>query len=258
MTSPGRRQRPLVCGIRIRSGRAPNHQIEAGTLTCLATRERDKKKVLVTNRHVMAGVSDSGLFLNPVGNEQMYQPYVQPTDKVGGSVQHAPFGVTTSELDLAYCELDEVDSQGNPITAEFQLYDPSPPAGNVVRRVIAPTVTPTEGLHVTMMGGYSGERFVRVADSGIEIRAGGHLFTNIIELDCGATYSQPGDSGSGCFVRDADDSSQFHLACIVFSNGGDFSNPNSRWAYAFPARTAETEMGIVFGNRPPTPVTIRL
>ena len=52
-----KQHRPLVSGILIRSGKIVNNEpqeIEFGTLTGLATRDSDGKKVLVTNLHVMA------------------------------------------------------------------------------------------------------------------------------------------------------------------------------------------------------------
>ena len=59
--------RPLVSGIGIMSARRVNNQLQPitiGTLTGLATRNSDGKKMLVTNAHVMTG----DIRANPSGN----------------------------------------------------------------------------------------------------------------------------------------------------------------------------------------------
>lgn len=53
MGKTDKEHRPLVSGILIRSGKTENNtlrEIEFGTLTGLATRNSDGKKVLVTNQ----------------------------------------------------------------------------------------------------------------------------------------------------------------------------------------------------------------
>ena len=56
--------RPLVSGILVKSARKVGDQLQyisTGTLTGLATRNSDsKKKVLVTNLHVLSGVTCPG------------------------------------------------------------------------------------------------------------------------------------------------------------------------------------------------------
>ena len=85
--------RPLVSGIKIQSGKKKGNRLEAiigGTLTGLATRNSDGKKVLVTNLHVMAGEDDDGNYHNPSGNEEMYQGLSNPRDKVGSNLVWEP------------------------------------------------------------------------------------------------------------------------------------------------------------------------
>ena len=56
MTWTGQHHRPLWSGLRIQSGTQGKYAIGregAGTLTGLATRKSDGKKMLVTNMHVM-------------------------------------------------------------------------------------------------------------------------------------------------------------------------------------------------------------
>ena len=79
------KHRPLLGGIQIKSGtgRHSVRSVGAGTLTGLATRNSDGRKVLVTNLHVMAGKDDSDDYRNPSGNEEMYQESVSADEKVG-------------------------------------------------------------------------------------------------------------------------------------------------------------------------------
>ena len=80
--------RPLVSGIAVLSGKTVENRIEiigTGTLTGLATRDSDDKKVLVTNLHVMAGVDANGNYRNPTGSEEMYQLANTEDKKVGSA-----------------------------------------------------------------------------------------------------------------------------------------------------------------------------
>ncbi len=61
MTNTNKNHRPLVGGLWIRTGK-PNDSgeldvLENGTLTGLATRKSNGKKVLVTCKHVMTGAN---------------------------------------------------------------------------------------------------------------------------------------------------------------------------------------------------------
>ena len=72
MTWTGERHRPLLSGIRILSGTEGRYAIGqdgAGTLTGLATRNSDGRKMLGTNMHVMAGKGVNSTIQNPSGDE---------------------------------------------------------------------------------------------------------------------------------------------------------------------------------------------
>ena len=64
MNDPTARHRPLLAGTKVHSSAVPL----PGTLTGLATRYADGKRVLVTNLHVMAA-HDA---INPTGDEVLY------------------------------------------------------------------------------------------------------------------------------------------------------------------------------------------
>ena len=54
MPARNARQRPVRAGIQVTSARSTTDGISSGTLTALATRNRDNQKVLYTCLHVMA------------------------------------------------------------------------------------------------------------------------------------------------------------------------------------------------------------
>ena len=121
MTRTEDRHRPLLSGIKIISGtgQGPIQRISAGTLTGVATRNSDGKKVLVTNLHVMAGTnpgpSNTSFYRNPTGGEEMYQGQLIPGDKVGSLPPWDPnrpawVPMTRGQnavADVALCELEE-------------------------------------------------------------------------------------------------------------------------------------------------------
>ncbi len=80
MSSPDSQQPPIVAGIQILSGRDKGRglieAVSAGTLTGVAKRNSDGVKMLVTNMHVMAGLTDSDGYRNPVGDEVMYRGFL--------------------------------------------------------------------------------------------------------------------------------------------------------------------------------------
>ena len=100
--------RPLVSGIHMQSGTGSFsiRTVGAGTLTGLATRNSDVKKMLVTNLHVMAGEGDNGRFRNPSGDEEMHQPSTDLDYRVGTNLVHVPIVAGQNNVaDVAYCEL---------------------------------------------------------------------------------------------------------------------------------------------------------
>ena len=246
MTWTGQHHRPLLSGIRIQSGTEGKYAIGldgAGTLTGLATRNSDGRKMLVTNLHVLAGKGANSTLQNPSGNEEMYQESLTRDKKVGSLPSWDPeypawlpfVHGETSVADVAMCELEDG------VDADFILHDhPS----HSSRKIIAGTVEPTEGMTLTMLGAATGEHTVTVQAVGLPDDFGGVDFEGVIRLhSSGATAD--GDSGAPCFyeVREG----VYQLACIAFAH--NFLR-NTR-VYAFPASVAEDELGITFGKRAP-------
>ena len=170
MTRTRDEHRPLVSGIHVKSGiyeiRRGVHavwSVGAGTLTGLATRNSDGKKVLVTNLHVMAGRSDSGGYQNPSGDEEMYQGLLNPPDKVGSNLVWEPLSFTEDNVvDVAMCELED------DVAAEFAMHDdqhndPEYP-NHSFRKIIAGVKEPTKNMELTLLGGRTGERTATVTD----------------------------------------------------------------------------------------------
>lgn len=85
MTRVDRRHTPLLSGLAISSQIGPwnsPRRAGGGTLTGLARRNSDGKKMLVTCLHVMAG-KDNGNYKNPTGQEKMYQGLANRENIVG-------------------------------------------------------------------------------------------------------------------------------------------------------------------------------
>ena len=140
--------RPLVSGIRIVSAKmlgSTLQSISRGTLTGLATRNSDGKKVLVTNLHVMIGGSGP---MRPTGREEMYQESTRSANKKVGSLPawdpDSPawvpiVGGQDNIADVAMCELDEG------VDAEFTLHDHP---NHSSRKIIEGVVEPTKGNYI--------------------------------------------------------------------------------------------------------------
>ena len=239
MGEPRDYHRPLVSGIQIKSGTGPFsiRTVGAGTLTGLATRNSDGKKMLVANLHVMAGEGDNGEYREPTGSEEMYQDLLTSDKRVGTNLVWVPIASGQSNVaDVAMCEL------GDGVDANFILHD-HPNHGS--RKIIGGTVEPTEGMELTMLGASTGERMVTVADVGIARNLNGRDFTGLVKLNRrGGSIAWDGDSGAPCLFKVRE--GVYRIACIVFA-----ANVLDPIAWAFPASVAERELGITFGNRPP-------
>ncbi len=159
MTWTGQHHRPLLSGIRIQSGTEGKYAIGldgAGTLTGLATRNSDGRKMLVTNLHVMAGRGANGAIQNPSGDEKMYQGSLTRDNKVGSLPSWDPeypawlpfVHGETSVADVAMCELEDG------VDADFILHDHP---NHSSRKIIAGTKEPTEGMTLKMLGAATGE-----------------------------------------------------------------------------------------------------
>ena len=83
MGTPDTGHDELVAGLRIKSGKRTGAFYtetprSGGTITGIATDVTTRRKVLVTNLHVMAGSAENGTFNIPAGTEQMLHPTVDP------------------------------------------------------------------------------------------------------------------------------------------------------------------------------------
>ena len=113
MGTPDTQHDELVAGLRIKSGKrtgafyTETPRSGGGTLTGIATDLTTRRKVLVTNLHVMTGKSANGGYVTPAGTEQMYHPTVDTdgTNLVGNRLDYYPMGIT-NEVDIATCEWD--------------------------------------------------------------------------------------------------------------------------------------------------------
>ncbi len=227
--------RPLVSGIGVVSARRVNNQLQTitiGTLTGLATRNSDGKKMLVTNSHVMTG----DIQTNPSGNEEMYQDSVTQNNKVGSIRRWVRILDKQREniADVAMCELD------SNVDADFTLHD-SPHSS---RQIIAGVEEPIKNMELTMLGLVGGEGTVKVLEVDDMEEIGGRKFTGLIELDCSQRPGNVGDSGAPCLFKVRD--GRYRMCGILFSLA-----PDGRTGRAFPASVAERTLGITFGAKLP-------
>ena len=159
--------RPLVSGIRVVNVKRDEDErilsSGAGTLTGLATRDSDGKKVLVTNLHVITG----SIQRNPSSGEEMYQELVDTTKKVGtlpdwdeDNPAWVPIVNGQDNIaDIAMCELDEN------VDAEFTLHDhPNHSSRKIIEGVVEPVDDDDNPMTLTMMGGRGGESTVTVKE----------------------------------------------------------------------------------------------
>ena len=242
------RHRPLLAGIGIKASDG-----RSGTLTGLATRHSDGKKVLVTNLHV---VSTSGWTVS--GSEEMYQWAVNNADKVGrlyterllGGSQESWVPVKTGLLQSNTADVAALELLPG-VDADFDLHD-HPNHGS--RKVIAGVVEPRIGMKLTMLGATSGEGTVTVIRTGAARPVDGTGFTGLTILR-GDSISRPGqggDSGAPCLLED--DAGRYRMSCIVLG-GWNLGVPglNLGEGFAFPASVAEEKLGITFGEPAPPP-----
>ena len=243
--------RPLLSGILVKSARKVGDQLQyisTGTLTGLATRNSDsKKKVLVTNLHVMADISDSGVYQEPSGDEEMYQEAVSNDKKVGSLPAWDPDSPAwvpvvagqNNVADVAICELD----QG--VDAKFILHDhPNHSDRQIIEGVVEPVDDDENPMRLTMLGAVNGEGTVTVDEVNDMECINGRTFTGLVVLDASQRPILDGDSGAPCLVKVRDN--RYKMSCIVIS-----SNASGHDGRAFPASVAQRELGITFGNRAP-------
>ena len=224
MTNVRSRHRPLVGGI----GITPSTGAGAyGTLTGVARRTEDRKKVLVTNVHV---VSTRDYELE--GAESIYQwepdESNTETDKVGTLYANTSSGEADSWLpvteggtnlgDLAALLLAEN------VPAEFAIHHPT----HGKRPIVAPSVPPQEDMYLTMLGANTGETRVRVTAVGLPktVTIKGpddtttdddtdYRFSNVTVVYRFQTPGASGDSGAPLVWQD--DDGNYRMCCINFA-----------------------------------------
>ena len=240
MKRPRDPPRPLVSGLGIRSytgtpGRLSH--VGRGTLTGVATRNSDCKKVLVTALHVMAGRDDEGNFRNPSGNEMMFQGLGNWRDKVGSNLAWVPISFSEPNVvDVATCDLDDG------VGAEFKLHDI--PQGD--RTIIAGTKAPEEDMPVTMLGAVSSEVTGCITSVGLSDAFNGARFEDIMRIDWDRSIAT-GDSGAPVLYKVSQ--GVYRMVAILFAQ--TILYPSVGWA--FPASTVEQKMGITFAKEANVP-----
>ena len=226
------RHRPTRAGLYVSSKRTTGEILTGGTLTGLASRDSDSKKVLVTNQHVMAGA-----MRNLTGNEEMYQALpTDANDRVGNMIHGVSLRPLplTNRVDAAYCE---VIDDGH---VSFWMHDDP---NHTSRVVVEGTLEPEENMVVKTLGIASDERDVVVRDTGAYKILGGKGFLGVCTYDLQVSDPQ-GDSG-GPVVTEIEPG-KFKMVGIVV--GGDIS---LRRGYFLPASNVESQLGITFGKRTP-------
>ena len=218
--------RPLLSGIRIKS---PGNG--AGTLTGLATRNSDGKKVLVTNLHLMDSQARP---YQVADNQELYQEAVDPNKKVGRILDSVPVVQGQDNVaDVAICELL------SGVDAEFALHNHPNHDG---RQILAGVVEPKVDMVLTMLGARSGESTVTVKDVDETMLVSGFRFTGMTLLDRSRNPGGTGDSGAPYLAQVAPD--RYRMCCIGYAGQN-----NGREGWAFPASVAESELGITFGDQ---------
>ena len=157
MGTPDTGHDELVAGLRIKSGKRTGafyteKPRSGGTITGIATDVTTRRKVLVTNLHVMAGGTESLDFQNPAGTEQMFHPTVDPdgANLVGTRLDYYPWG-TTNQIDIATCDV------ATGVRIEQVLHG-HPPDAN--RKIIAGPQKPLLDMELVMLGASNGEGVV--------------------------------------------------------------------------------------------------
>ena len=242
MSNVANSHRPLLGGVRIDAVGGGNTG-GWGTLTGLAVRNRDNKKILITNLHVMAGLTNQRRLRNPTGAERMYQGGRSRQDLVGGSLVRVDF-------DLSSSAMNRVDIAGVTLgstSAKFMLHDEGHSSGagpHEDRVVIRGTIDPQRNERYLVLGAESGEQMATVITESTSLLHGGANFVGVTEIQFPADIER-GDSGSP-IVKEVRPG-VYKMVGALFSRDGS----NHRIGYAYRASTAQSEMKIKFGHREP-------
>ena len=221
--------RPAMAGVLVASPSPSGGDPSIGTLTGLAVRNSDGKKVLVTNLHVLTG----GYGRAPTGSEELYQPETtSPAYKVARILHSVEIVPGQDNIaDVAISELlPGVDASYDPHNSNHDM-----------GFVASGTVEPEEGMYLTFLGAVTRGRVARVKELNQERTVGGVRFVGVTTLDLSQNPGGGGDSGAACLHQTGHD--RYQMSCILFGGSDD-----GREGYAFPASVAERELGITFGN----------
>ena len=235
MDNPNESHRPLLAGLKITS--SVGH---SGTLTGLATRRADGKRVLVTCLHVVTGPS-----LNPSEDEtiEIYQGDRKiPSYKVGKLLDWIPRRAGPGNIgDFAIAEL------GPGVEASFRPHNQYHNMGVVLAGAMDPEV----GATLTVVGaqGGIGPAIVDGIEEDFTTYAGTTRVTynkTVTRLNTVSRPIESGDSGSPCLVPDGDNPGYYRMSCVILSGR---NIPSANQGFAFPASIAEKQLGIVFGRQ---------
>ena len=245
-----------------------------GTLTAVARRKGDLKKVLVTNLHVVsnAGISD---YHTMTGTESVYHLEVSDANKVGtvyvkneknSWLSVGPDGATS--IDLAALLVENAGEESEIDTYLGVHKHGVSDAIHDLRPIVQPVKEPEDEDFLTFIGATSDMGMVRVEDAstmfqydapGVDKETGlaidvPYAYNNVVYINRSEHPGYRGDSGAPLLWEDPD--GNYHLCCIHFSsafNDDDTRDPTH--SYAIPASVAERELGVTFGIKAPVAVS---
>ena len=273
------KHRPIMAGIAIKrsgaaSGPGAGDVVTYGTLTAVARRKSDQKKVLVTNLHV---VSKKGAaeFHRLDGNESIYQFDATDANKVGtvyvennknSWLSTDPSDAKTTIADLAALLVKDAGTDTE-ISTYLGVHSHDSTGAHALRPIVQPVKEPEVNLGLTYIGARAGAGQVTVADpstpfgydeqavdkeTGLPITVS-FSYSNLVHIDRRTHRGFTGDSGAPLLWEDPD--GNYHLCCINFTSGldeNDDKDPN--YSYAIRASLAERELGVTFGVKAPLAV----
>ena len=274
----------LMSGLKIESG-IPNNVpgsngednidvVGGGTLAGLALRKNSTgapTPVLVTCQHVMAGkeltLTHTGVedyyYRDAQGTEIMYHPHRATTNEVGINLDEEPvlqdpINRVYNLVDLATCDVKAGVKVG------YNMHDPhhsgtgrSGSGAHATRKIVSGVVEPKVGMEVTLLGAEAGEGTASITAVGLDNQNfGRRYFNGVMEIGIptrnpylGDRYFGGGDSGAPVLAKIQD--GVYRMVGILFAVGQERQEDDTfrvTKLYAFPASTAQTEAGIIFGE----------
>ena len=227
----------LMSGLRIDAEAPDSGQRSGGTLTAVATRNSDGKKVLVSNLHVLSPAS-----FEPSGNERVYQGFdetsfiprkvdtisdwVRPTEYTENGQSHE----TTA--DVAVAMIDDGIETG------YLVHNPglgTPVLGPVVPGVEEPYL----GMEVVRVGAVSGLSRATVVELDKDISTASGLRHLGLVAFTDDPHVADGDSGAPYLAE---------IAPQTYRMVGVHAVSNYLYSYGIPAPVVESGLGITFGD----------